>query len=76
MFKLLSLIAAWRRLKGADTARKSMPGEHLLTAGVGMWLLSSAKKKPFLARNITRAIGLALLARSASGRDGLARFKR
>lgn len=78
MFKLITFLMAWRRLKAADAARpRSMPGEHLLTAGAGLWLMSSARTRTsFLSRWFVRGAGLALLVRAASGRDGLARFKR
>lgn len=66
-----------RQAKTADDRRKSFPAEHLLTAGLGMWLVSSANRKSsFLGRTVRRSLGMALLARAASGRDGLARLKR
>lgn len=77
MFKAISVLAALRRLKNADQARPGMPGEHWLTASAGMWLLTSASKRPSLAgRLVLGGLGLALLVRSASGRDGLSRIKR
>lgn len=74
---IINMLSTLRRLKTVDASRKSLPAEHLLTAGAGLWLLSSAKKKPsIISRTLTRSIGLALLARAASGRDGLARLRR
>lgn len=77
MLKAISVLSALRRLKNADKARPGVPGEHWLTASAGMWLLTSAPKRPSLAgRLVFGGLGLALLMRSASGRDGLSRLKR
>ncbi len=77
MFKAISLLSALRHFKRADQARPSVPGEHWLTASAGMWLLTSAGKRPTMAgRLVFGGLGLALLARAASGRDGLSRLKR
>ncbi len=77
MLKVLSVMSLLRRLKTADKARPSMPGEHWFTASAGMWLLSSARKRSSLAgRLVLGGLGVALLARAASGRDGLSRLKR
>jgi hypothetical protein len=77
MFKAITVLSALRRLKHADQARPGLPGEHWLTASAGMWLLTSAGKQSSLAgRLVFGGLGLALLMRSASGRDGLSRLKR
>lgn len=74
---MIQMLSTLRRLKSVDARRKSLPAEHWLTAGAGLWFLSSAKKNPsILSRTLRRGIGLALLARAASGRDGLARLRR
>ena len=61
------------QLKRFDDRRSSLPGEHWVTLGAGLWLLSrhgSATVGRFLAM----AVGVALIYRATSGRDGLARL--
>ena len=61
------------RLRRFDDRRSSLPGEHWVTLAAGLWLLSrhgSATAGRFLAM----AMGVALIYRAASGRDGLVRL--
>jgi len=61
------------QLKRFDDRRPSLPGEHWVTLGAGLWLLSrhgSASVGRFLAM----AVGVALIYRATSGRDGLVRL--
>ena len=61
------------QLKRFDDRRSSLPGEHWVALGAGLWLLSrhgSATVGRFLAM----AVGVALIYRAASGRDGLVRL--
>lgn len=63
------------RLLTFDRRRAGIPGEHLMTAAVGGWLLRSAlRRRSPMAMVLSIVAGGLLLARSASGRDGLARF--
>ncbi|WP_046112625.1 hypothetical protein [Aquincola tertiaricarbonis] len=57
-----------RQIKAYDDQRPSLPGEHWLALGAGaLMLLWGARRHSLLATTA----GLALLARAASGRDGL-----
>ena len=58
------------RLKRFDDARPSLPAEHWLTFGAGIWLLDAPIVVP-AGRLLSVATGLALVYRAASGRDGL-----
>ena len=63
----------FEQLKRYDDRRSSLPGEHWVALGAGLWLLSrhgSATVGRFLAM----ALGVALIYRAASGRDGLVRL--
>lgn len=54
-----------------DNRRPSFPGEHWLALGAGMLVMRSAgRSRSFLGRMAGRALGAALMARAASGRDG------
>lgn len=69
--------SAFKRLVEFDQQRPGIPGEHLMTAAVGGWLLKSALRRGSpMSRLFKIVAGGLLLARSASGRDGLARFTR
>jgi uncharacterized membrane protein len=59
-----------------DRRRPSFPGEHFIVAAVGASLVKSATHRRGLAALVTLLLGGALLARAASGRDGLARLAR
>ena len=56
-----------------DRNRKSFPGEHFIVAAVGSMLLNGARRRTGVGRWLRVLAGGALLARAASGRDGLAR---
>ena len=65
------------RIRAFDQRRASFPGEHLIVAAVGSSLLRSAlRRRTGLGRVLAIVAGGALLARAASGRDGLARLAR
>jgi hypothetical protein len=64
--------ALLERLQRLDDARPSIPGEHWMTLGVGLWLLARRPASP-LGRLACAAAGVALIYRAASGRDGLVR---
>lgn len=55
-----------------DEARPGFKGEHWLVAGAGLLALRRAgRSRSFVGRMLGRVVGGALLARAASGRDGL-----
>jgi len=65
------------RIRAFDRQRASFPGEHLIVAAVGSSLLRSAlRRRTGVGRVLALVAGGALLARAASGRDGLARLAR
>jgi uncharacterized membrane protein len=64
------------RIRAFDQRRASFPGEHLLVAAIGSSLLRSAARRSGAGRVLSLLAGGALLARAASGRDGLARLRR
>ena len=59
-------------LKRFDDQRQSLPGEHWMTLGLGLWLITRPASTVF-GRLAGVAAGAALVYRAASGRDGLAR---
>lgn len=59
------------KLKEFDRRRPSFPGEHLIVATVGASVLRSAGRRSGVGRMLALLLGGALLARAASGRDGL-----
>ncbi len=59
-----------------DRTRKGFPGEHFIVAAVGSMLLNAARRRTGVGRWLALLAGGALLARAASGRDGLARLSR
>ena len=64
-----------QQIKEFDRRRPSLPGEHVLTAVTGSWLLrSAARRRTVLGTALVALAGGALLYRAASGRDGLARL--
>jgi uncharacterized membrane protein len=65
-----------KRIRNYDRRRSSFPGEHFIVAAVGSSLLKSAGRKRGVGRALAMLAGGALLARAASGRDGLARLAR
>ena len=66
-----------QQVRAYDAQRPGFPGEHwlALAAGVGVWMASRAH--PSLAvRTAGLAASSALVARAASGRDGIRRLAR
>ncbi len=59
-----------KQLKDFDDRRPSLPGEHWIALGAGALLLLWAARRRSWA---TAGAGLGMLARAASGRDGLPR---
>lgn len=58
-------------LKQWDKQRPGFPGEHWLALGAGLLVMRRAgRSRSFLGRMAGRALGAALMARAASGRDG------
>ena len=64
------------RIREFDQRRPGFPGEHFIVAALGTSLLNAARRRGGLWRFLTMAAGSALLARAASGREGLSRLKR
>ena len=63
-----------QQLKNWDDRRPSFPGEHWLVLAAGVAVLLAARRSPSpLVRALGSVAGGALLARAASGRDGLAK---
>lgn len=65
------------KIKAADEAREGFPGEHwlVLALGVGLWQVT--RKHPnFLVRTLGAFGATTLVARAASGRDGLSKVLR
>ena len=55
-----------------DKSRAGFPGEHWLALGAGLLVMRSAgRSRSFLGRMLGRTIGGALMARAATGRDGV-----
>lgn len=63
----MPLLEAIRRL---DDARPTLPGEHWLTALLGLYVLLHQPRHPAV-RAVSMLAGVALLARAVTGRDGL-----
>ena len=62
-----------RDIQQWDNARPGFFGEHWLVLGAGVLLLSRAgRSRGMVGRLLGRAVGGALIARAASGRDGVA----
>jgi hypothetical protein len=59
-----------QRLKEMDAQRDSFPGEHWLTLGAGLYLMTR-RRSSFLGQLFTVAAGAALVYRSMTGRDSL-----
>jgi hypothetical protein len=55
-----------------DAARPGFKGEHWLVLGAGLLALRAAgRSRGLMGRTLGRALGSALLARAATGRDGV-----
>lgn len=65
-------LSVFERLKRFDDQRSSLPGEHWVTLGAGLWLLARPCSST-VERLASLAAGAALVWRAASGRDGFAR---
>jgi uncharacterized membrane protein len=63
-------------IRNFDRRRPGLPGEHVIVAALGTKLLSLAGRRRGTTRLLVLLVGVALLARAASGRDGLARIAR
>ena len=64
-----------QQLKDWDDRRPSFPGEHWLVLAAGIAVLLAARRSPSpVMRALGPVAGGALLARAASGRDGLAKM--
>jgi hypothetical protein len=59
-----------QRWQQMDAARDSLPGEHWVTLGAGLWLMTR-RRASFLGQLLTVAAGAALVYRSMTGRDSL-----
>lgn len=66
-----------RRLQAWDAQREGFPGEHwlVLGLGVGVWLLSR-RQQSVLVQTAGMLAATALVARAASGREGLTKVLR
>jgi hypothetical protein len=65
------------KIKRADEARPGFPGEHWLVLGLGIALWHFTRRNPHWAVRTAGALGAsALVARAASGREGLAKVLR
>jgi uncharacterized membrane protein len=72
----MTLRSTYRRLQAYDQNRNSFAGEHWLVLGLGVLLLIyGTQRRAPIARSLTTAAGSALIARAASGRDGLSRLQ-
>ena len=64
------------KVREFDKRRPGFPGEHFIVATVGASLLRSAGRRSGIGRVLAMLAGSALMARAASGRDGLPRLAR
>lgn len=61
-----------RDIQQWDAARPGFKGEHWLVLGAGLLALRTAgRSRGVVGRTVGRALGSALIARAASGRDGV-----
>ena len=66
-----------QKLKAADEARPGFPGEHWLVLALGVGLWQDTRKHPnFVVRALGAFGATTLVARAASGRDGLSKVLR
>ena len=66
------MIQMLKNIRQFDRNRKGFAGEHFIVATVGSLLLNAALRRRGIGRVAMMLAGGALLARAASGRDGLA----
>ena len=66
-----------QRLKAADAARPGFPGEHwlVLALGIAVWQFTRHDRR-WIVRTVGGFAATALVARAASGREGLAKVLR
>lgn len=66
-----------KKIKRYDDQRPGFPGEHwiVLAAGVGAWL-ATRRHPSTMVKTLGTVAGTALVARAASGRDGLSKVLR
>jgi uncharacterized membrane protein len=66
-----------QQIKQYDEARPSFPAEHwaVLAVGLGAWLVTR-RHRSVAVRTLGTLAGTALVARAASGRDGLSKVLR
>jgi hypothetical protein len=66
-----------RQIKAFDEQRPGFPGEHwlVLGTGLGVWLLSR-RSRSMATRSLGMLAASALVARAASGREGLSKALR
>ena len=68
----MNLLRTLRSAQQWDAARPGFRGEHWLVLGAGLLALRGASRsRSFLGRALARTVGGALVARAASGRDGV-----
>jgi hypothetical protein len=65
------------KIKQFDAQREGFPGEHwvVLAAGIGAWL-ATRRHPSLIVRTLGTLAGTALVARAASGREGLSKVLR
>jgi hypothetical protein len=69
----MNLLQKLRGVRQWDAERAGFPGEHWLVLGAGLLVLRGASRSRGLVRRAAgRALGSALIARAASGHDGVA----
>jgi hypothetical protein len=69
--------SAIEKIKAADEAREGFPGEHWLVLALGVALWQVTRKHPnFIVRTLGAFGATTLVARAASGREGLSRVLR
>lgn len=68
----MNLRQTLRNAQQWDAARPGFRGEHWLVLGAGLLALRSARRsRSWVGRALARTVGGALVARAASGRDGV-----
>ncbi len=68
----MSLLSNLQRVKEWDDQRPSLPGEHWFALGLGLLVTSRAQRsRSIVGRLAGNAVAVALMARAASGKDGV-----
>jgi hypothetical protein len=66
-----------QKIKAADEARPGFPGEHWLVLGIGIALWQVTRRSPnYLVRTLGALGATTMVARAASGREGLSKVLR